>query len=161
MVAAVRALARIGVLGGSVLLTGCYTLQPTRGVVPPAGTSMGFDITDAGRVALGGVMGPEISQIEGRLVERDSNDYVIAVSGVHFLRGGEQTWHGEAVRIRADYVSSLYVRRFSASRSVALGAAGASAVAAIAVRSLIGSATDQGGRSPGDTAQTQRSPRRP
>jgi hypothetical protein len=145
-----------------MVLVGCYSLRPTGGVLPEPGTEMGFDITDAGRVALGGSMGPEIGQIEGRLVNREGDEYVIAVSSIHYLRGGQQVWHGERVRVKREYVSSLYQRQLSVPRSVAMGAAGLGAIAFIATRSLIGlnSGDRPGGPSPGDTAHTQRSPRR-
>ncbi len=38
------------------------------GVAPEIGNEMAFDITDVGRVGLGPSMGPEIAQVEGRLV---------------------------------------------------------------------------------------------
>jgi hypothetical protein len=120
---------------------------------------MGFDITDAGRAALGGSMGPEILQIEGRLLTRDNSEYVVGVSLVRLLRGGEQVWRGETVHIKSEYVSSLYERRFSASRSLALGAAGVGVIAAIAARGLLGHALDDPPKLPGDTSQTQRRPR--
>ena len=122
---------------------------------------MAFDINDAGRVALGGSMGPEIAQIEGRLASKEGSEYVVAVTDVHLLRGGDQVWHGETVHIKSEYVSSLYERRFSAARSVAMGAAGLGAIAIIATRSLGGlGSTERPEPSPGDTAHTQRRPRR-
>ena len=147
------------IVASCVLLAGCYTLQPARGVVPQIGTAMAFDINDAGRVALGGSMGPEIAQIEGRLLDRDSADYIVAVSGLKLLRGGEQIWRGERVRIKSDYVSSLYERRFSASRSIAMGAAGVGIIAILAGRSIIGLGGPHPGPTPPDTGQTHRLPR--
>jgi hypothetical protein len=140
---------------------GCYTLEPIGSTTPQPGTIMGFDLNDAGRVALGGSMGPEIGQIEGRLIERDSSEYVVGVTGLRFLRGGEQVWHGEVVHVKTSYVSSLYERRFSTARSVALGAAGLGAIVAIATKSLAGlGTTELPGTTPGDTAHTQRRPPR-
>lgn len=151
---------RLGITGFATLLVGCYTLQPTKSGAPQPGSIIGLDINDVGRVALGGSMGPAIAQIEGRLVQRDTNEYVVAVQSIRLLQGDEQTWHGEVVHIKPDYVSSLYERRFSAARSAALAAVGVGAVAAIATRSLIGLGTgDQSGKQPGDTAHTQRRPR--
>lgn len=157
-----RAVARIGVFAAGTLLVGCYTLQPTGGTVPEAGTIMGFDITDAGRIALGGPMGPEIEQVEGRLLSRDVGEYVVGVTAIRLLHGGEQVWHGEQVHIKTEYVSRLYERRFSATRSLALGAASVGAIAAIAGRTLggLGSTERPEPGSPGDTAHTQRRPRR-
>jgi hypothetical protein len=69
-------------------------------------------------MALGGSLGPEISQIEGRVLERADGEYVLAVSNVRLLRGGEQVWAGEHVRIKSDYVTSTYARRFSRQRTL-------------------------------------------
>jgi len=104
--------------------------------VPDPGTVIGLDITDAGRVALGGAMGPEIDQVEGKLIAKDTTGYLVGVTSLHLLRGGEQVWHGEQVQIKKEYVSSVYQRRFSRSRSAALAAVGIGAVALIATRSI-------------------------
>jgi len=104
--------------------------------VPDPGTVIGLDITDAGRVALGGAMGPEIDQVEGKLIAKDTAGYLVGVTSLHLLRGGEQVWHGEQVQIKKEYVSSVYQRRFSPSRSAALAAVGIGAVALIASRSI-------------------------
>ena len=139
---------------------GCYTLQPIKGPAPEPGNVIGLQINDAGRAVLGGSMGPEIDQVEGRLIQRDSSEFVVAVTSLHLLRGGEQVWHGETVHIKSQYVSSLSERRFSAGRSAVMAAAGVGAIALIASRSLIGlgSGSDPG-KTPGDTSHTQRRPR--
>jgi hypothetical protein len=106
----------IAVLGA--LLMGCYTLQPIGGVTPPLGSQVAFDITDAGRVALGGTMGPEIDLVEGRLLEATNGDYVVSVSGVKLIGGGHQPWAGERVSISKEHVSRTYERRFSKGRTL-------------------------------------------
>ena len=152
---------RLAVAGLAVLLVGCYTLQPTGGPIPQPGNIIGLDLNDAGRSAMGGSMGPEIGQVEGRLIQKDSDEFVVAVTDIHLLRGGDQVWRGEAVHIKSAYVSSVYERRFSAVRSAALAAAGVGAVAIIATRGLIGlgDPSSPSGPAPGDTAHTQRRPR--
>ena len=144
----------------AVLVAGCYTLEPVQGPTPQAGTEIAFDINDAGRLALGGTMGPEITQIEGRLLEKGPAEYLVAVSSVHMMRGGEQVWSKEPVRIKSEYVSSVYAKKFSAARTIALSAVGVGIVAAIAGRSLVGGgAVDQGQVGPSDSSHTTR--RRP
>jgi hypothetical protein len=124
----------------SALLTGCYTLQPVRGGYTPAiGDEMAFDINDVGRVALGGSMGPEIAQIEGKLISRENAEYLVGVNAVRFLRGGEQVWKGEQVRIKSEYVGSTYERHFSKGRTLILSAAGIGGFAYVLTRGLIGS----------------------
>jgi hypothetical protein len=140
-----------------VLLVGCYTLQPARGVVPEVGAHVALDVNDTGRVALGGSMGPEIAQIEGRLLSKENGGYLMAVSAVRLLRGAEQVWRGEQVLIKSEHVSSIYVRQFSTARSVALGTSAVGGFAAFLVtRALRGAGN---GGDPGvqpDTANAQR-----
>jgi len=119
-------------------LAGCYTLQPVGAVVPHEGTKVAFGVNDMGRAALGGSMGPEIDQVEGNLLESDTDAYLLSVTSVRSLRGGEQRWAGEAIRIKREFVSNTYVRKFSASRTVAVSALGAVAIAAIVKGSLLG-----------------------
>jgi hypothetical protein len=120
------------------VLTGCYDLEPVGTVTPATESRVAFDVTDAGRVALGGSMGPEIDQIEGYLKSADSSTYTVAVTTVRFLRdGGEQKWTGETVRLKREYVSRSYVRTLNKGRTVVVSLAGAAAIAAIVGRSLI------------------------
>lgn len=137
-----------------VLLAGCYSLQSTRGT-PAVGTKVAFDVTDAGRVALGGALGPEIAQVEGQLVSMDSAGYLLSISNVRLLRGGEQVWSGEEVRVRRDYIGSAYERRFSLGRSIGFGVVGIGGFAAfMAGRSLIASGT-RDNTPPIDTSNTR------
>ncbi|MEO8624166.1 MAG: hypothetical protein ABI625_24005 [bacterium] len=131
-----------GVVVSSALLAGCYTLQPAGGIAPEIGDELAFDINDVGRVGLGGAMGPEISQVQGKLVSRENAEYLVAVTSIHTLRGGDQVWTGEQVHIKSEYVSSTYQRHFSTARTVTLGAVGVAALVYILTRSLIGSGTE-------------------
>jgi hypothetical protein len=140
----------------AVLLMGCYTLTPIRGIAPPVGSPVAFDVTDVGRVALGGSMGPEIIQIEGRLLETDSTGYVVAVSNVRLMRGGVQAWSGEQVRIRPEHVGSAYERRFSRGRSIAMGVTIVGGVIAfVGGRSLLGLGEGDDEETPPDTIITR------
>ncbi|MDZ4674315.1 MAG: hypothetical protein SGI84_07670 [Gemmatimonadota bacterium] len=105
----------------TLALGGCYTLHPTYGVIPAVGEQVAFDINDAGRVALGGAMGPEIAQVEGLLLEHTDSEFRLAVSAIRLLRGGEQLWRGESVTLKPEYLGSAYVKRHSPGRSIALG----------------------------------------
>lgn len=144
----------VGATALLILLSGCYTLRPAGGVVPEIGKELAFDVNDAGRVALGGSMGPEIAQIEGRLLSRENAEYLVAVRAVRMLRGGEQVWRGEPVRIRPEYVGTTYERQFSRGRTVTLGAIGIGAIAVLLTRSLTGSGSEEPpGQGPPGTAQ--------
>jgi hypothetical protein len=148
--------ARLAAFG--VALAGCYTLQPAARPTAPADVRYAFDINDEGRVALGGAMGPEIAQVEGRVIGVDSAEMNVAVSAVRLLNGTEQVWRGESVRIKKEYVKSAYERRFSSGRTLAFAASVVGSVAAVFVgQSLIGSGTE-GPINPPDTGVALRRP---
>ena len=99
---------------------------------------------------MGGVMVPEMAQIEGRLTRMDANEYELAITTVRLLRGGEQVWRGELVRVKKDYVTRVYEKHFSVARTVMAGVAGASVVAYVAGKALVGAGTGDM-RVPSDT----------
>jgi len=137
------------------MLTGCYTLQPVSGTSLQVGTKVAFDLNDAGRVNMGVVVGPEIGRIDGLLIGRENGEYVLSVSGVRFLRGGEQVWTGERVGLKAEYLGTMYERRFSKGRTAALGAAVIGGLAAVvATRDLFGLGTTGRDPVPDDSGTT-------
>ena len=141
----------------------CYTLRPATGIATPSLESViAVDINDAGRAAMGGVMVPEIGQIEGRLTAIDENEYAIAITAVRLLRGGEQVWRGELVRIKKDYVTRVYEKHFSAGRTIMASVAGASVIAYVAAKGLVGAGLGDM-RVPSDTGRgdMRRRPKRP
>lgn len=151
----------LGLAAIGIPLAGCYTLEPVRGTSPALGSQVALDVNDAGRVALGGTMGPTVSQVEGRLIERDSSHYLVAVSGVQLLQGGEQVWSGERIRLNPEFVTGVYERRFSKSRTAVMGAGAVGAFALILARSLLVNPAPQVELpAPGDTVHTTRIPRR-
>jgi hypothetical protein len=136
----------IRVAFSGVLLAGCYSLQPVRGVDPQIGSKIAIDVNDMGRVGLGQTIGPEIAQVEGTLVEKDTASYLLALSSVRMLRGMEQPWTGEQIRVKKEYFGSTYERRFSTGRSIGLGVITLGGFALfLASRSLFGIGTDDGG----------------
>jgi hypothetical protein len=142
-----------------VLLAGCYSLQPAGATVVQPGNMIAMDINDAGRVALGGAMGPEIAQIEGRVVQNEGGVFTIAVTDVHLLRGGDQVWRGENVKVRSEWVNTIYERRLAKVQSVMLAAAGVAAAGLLVSRGLNGLGDPSHPEpSPADTGHTTRRP---
>jgi hypothetical protein len=95
-------------------------------------------------------------------VTRDeSSEYELAVSLVHLLRGGEQGWAGERVRIRKEHVTRVYEKQLSKGRTVAASTVGVGIVAFFVSRKILGSGLGDVGRLPGDTSDSQRRPPRP
>ena len=141
------------------LSAGCYSLQPVVGNGVPLGVQVGLDINDAGRTALGGSMGPAIRQIEGRLVNKDSTEFTIAVSMIQLLSGGHQIWTGERIRIKTEYVALVSERRVSRGRTAATVAVTVGVLALVVRQSLLGSFFGSDSRPPADTLQSTRIPR--
>lgn len=106
-----------------VLLTGCFDLRPVEPATPKIGSNVALELNDAGRNALAPTMGPAIDRIEGRLLQRDSSEYIVAVSGVQFLRGDSQSWGGASSRVQSNFVNKYYSVQFSPVRTAILGAA--------------------------------------
>jgi hypothetical protein len=149
-----------GVVTGVLLSTGCYTLQPVGGASLAPNDRVAFDVTDVGRVALGGSMGQSIAQIEGRLIRQSAADgLVVAVSSVSFLNGGSQAWSGENVTLKPEYVGVSYERRLSKSRTFAAAAIGVGAVALIVTRSLVTGGDPATPPPPPPEGSTSRGPR--
>lgn len=137
-------------------LAGCYSLQPVRGTEPETGKVIAFDVNDAGRVALGGSMGPEIGQIEGQLLEHQNGSYLVAVRTVRTIRGGEQVWSGEEIRLKREYVVPVYERRFSPGRTAVAGAVAVGGFTAfMATRSLLGLGSEDKPEPPPDSVNTR------
>ena len=121
---------------------------------------MALEVNDLGRLALGGQMGPEIGQVEGRLVSKQSDEYLIAVRSVKLIRGGSQIWNGEKVTIKREYISQTYERRLSTSRTVALSAVFVVGVYALVERlNLFGFGKEGDTATPPESVTTFRPPR--
>lgn len=151
------------VVMGAVAMAGCYTLQPVA-TAPAPGNAVAYDISDAGRVALGGSMGPSLKRLEGRLIQAQADEVVVAVTSVEYLNGGSQTWSGEPVHLKQSYIANTFERRFSKSRTIALSAVAIGAVAAIVTQTLVGSGSgdpreqDPPGKDPGASTTRGRRP---
>jgi hypothetical protein len=138
-----------------ILLAACYSMQPVVGAEPRVGTQIAFDVNDAGRVALGGTMGPEVAQVEGQLVEKQDGVYIVSVSNVRTLRGTDQPWSGERVKLRSDYLGPAYEKKFSKTRSIGAVVGSVGGITAFFLsRNLLGIGTEPDSTKP-DTVITR------
>jgi hypothetical protein len=138
---------------------GCYTTQPIAGQSTALGSTLVLTINDAGRAALAGQMAPAVSEIEGRLVERDSSAYLLAVAQIHLYGGGDQVWSGERVRIKSEYVSAVGEKKFSKVKTGLISAAAVGVVAIVLSKGLGGFLAGDEGKLPPDTGVAVRYPR--
>lgn len=150
---------RLVVAFGVLSAMGCYSLQPVAGQPLPLGTVVALGLNDAGRAAMGGQMGPEIAEIEGRLTETSSAEYVLAVAQIRLLRGGTQVWAGERVRIKTEYVTGVSTRTFSRSKTAIVSVAAIGVVVLAIKQGVFGNVAGEEKKNPSDTALTTRYPR--
>jgi len=140
MLASIRTTMMLGAVT-TVLSTvqACYNYVPLETSAPPVGERVAFEITDRGRVGLSDRFGPGIAEIEGRVVQNQTNDYVIDVFRVSQINGQSAIWSGEEARLNRDFVGSVRGRQFSKVRTAALVGGIAVGVGILASRALSGS----------------------
>ena len=138
---------------------GCYSTRPIAGQSTALGSVLVISINDAGRAALAGSMGPSISDIEGRLLERDSSEYVLAVAQIHMFGGGDQVWSGEKVRIKSEFVNTVSEKKFSRTKTGLISAAAVGVVAIVLSKGLNGMSTGEEGKVPPDSGASVKYPR--
>jgi hypothetical protein len=137
-----RRLSGVGLATIMAWSSGCYSLERVNAAAPVPGTRIALEVNDAGRVALGGAIGPEIDRVEGRLIERSNGEYLLGVTSVSLLRGGVQTWKGEQVIVKPEFVSTVYERRLDKARTGLFAAALIGGVVAIASQNLLTGGTE-------------------
>ena len=118
------------VLTGISTLSGCYTSVPVT-TTPAPGSTLVLDLNDRGRVALGDSIGSSAARLEGVVQSSSDSSYVLRVSSVRYLNGQSNQWSGEPLTVRANLVGSAQERKFSRSRTWALGLGVAAAVLAV------------------------------
>jgi hypothetical protein len=128
-------------LAVSPFVVGCYSMQSVNRLDPHPGSEVAIDLNDAGRAALSSTIGPDVAQLHGNLLRRDSDEDLIAITSSEFLNGGARTWAGETLHVRSEYASRYYASRVSTQRSLIAGGLIVGALAAMAVEAYQGTPT--------------------
>lgn len=138
---------RILLLGLALTLgQGCYVYKPVLGPSePPA--YLAFDLSDQGRVGLGGLIGPAATRVEGVLRSETDSGFALSVSAVEYLNGQSNRWSGEPLTLQKNFVANVRERRFSRGRTaLATGSALGGILLFAVTRGLLGA----GSEAPGD-----------
>lgn len=111
----------------ATLLSSCYEYAaPVSGVAVP-GTDVQATLTDLGSAQLGGLIGPRVVSLDGRLERAGGDSVVLVVRKLTLMNGGENAWGGERLAIPASAVSSIRERQLNRSRTaigIAVGVGG-------------------------------------
>lgn len=132
----------VGLTAALLLLDGaCYVYQPLA-TAPNPGEHVSVELTDRGRVAVADRLGQGILRVEGLLVQRNSEQYVISVARVASLDGKTSNWAGERVSVPSAEVANVSGRTYSRSRTwLAVGATTAAVGAFVVTRAILGGGT--------------------
>jgi hypothetical protein len=114
-------------------LAGCYKYTPLAGTDPAPGARIAVELSPAGTDTLARFVGPNVTGIEGRVLQAAGSDLLLAVSVVRKRNGEEDFWKGETVSIPRGVILGLRQRRLSTSRTLLFAGAVAAASATVGV----------------------------
>jgi len=132
------------------LAQGCYVYTPVITTpAPPAYISL--EISDRGRIGLGGLIGPAATRVEGVLQSETDSLYAVNVASVGYLNGQSNRWSGEPLAVRKEFIAHVSERRFSRSRTALATSSVIGGILLFALsRGLLGSGTTPGEPKPGE-----------
>ena len=121
-----------------VSASACYVYQPVA-AAPVPGTTVSFNLTDAGRLAMGQAIGEGAQTLEGEVASVTDSSVVLNMRSVTYINGQVNQWTGERLEVGRRYTANVREKRFSRGRSFALAAGTAGGVIAFIVsRGLLG-----------------------
>ena len=136
--------------------TGCYAYTPLWSGTPAPGAEVALTLTDRGRVALAGPLGPGARRIVGTVASASDSAYILRVREVSYIDApAPARWTGEQLVVARDYVGGTEERRLSKSRTwIAVGvfAGGLALASTIAIK---GFGSGSGDTKVGGGSQTQ------
>jgi hypothetical protein len=100
-------------IGGILLLAGCYTYRPLATPAPLPGDRVSAQLTTDGSRDLTAAIGPEVLHVEGDVVSADSTGLDLEVREIESYRGIRSDWHGEHVHLPKEAVAGMQQRRMS------------------------------------------------
>ena len=129
----------------------CYYYQPLDTPSPQPGTYMQVMLTDSGTSHFWGYLGPDVGNLQGRLISADPQSLALSVHSVEQRHGQILGWKGETVTLSREYVATMQERRFSKGRTGLLAAGAVMGLVAVvtALTNLgVGSGSGGGGGQP-------------
>lgn len=131
MVLACAGVAGVAGVGG----VGCYNYEPLTTPSPTPGSRLAVELTDSGTSALTGYLGPDVAQVDGRLLRVTPETLVLSAQSITNRQGINHFWTGEQVALPRNLVATLVQRRFAPART-AVFVTGAVAGVALVLRAF-------------------------
>lgn len=135
---------RAAVVIAIVSSAACYAQVPiTDASAAPAGEPVHAVLTPYGSVEMVSKLGPNVHEVDGRLVSLDTSTVTIALATTVGLDGSQQNWSGDRIEFPRTVLDQLTTSRFSAKRTVWLGVVTVAGVAVL--RGVLGGTSLVGG----------------
>lgn len=104
-----------------LLVTGCYNYLPLESPAPASGTRVAADLTAAGSLEMASQIGLGVTSLRGKVIGRDPDALVLAITSALGRHEEETTWNGEQVRIPLAMVARVRERKFALGKSLLFG----------------------------------------
>ena len=112
----------------SVLVAACSTYAPTSLASAPASGTVRLALTDAARAVSFGLLGSQVTSVEGQVRSTSDSAVTIAVSEAGRVAADNQAYNGEMVVIPTRFIGSVEQKRTQVARSLAVAGAVVGAV---------------------------------
>jgi hypothetical protein len=124
-------------------LSGCYHYAAVDSRTLPVGSRVAVTVTDQGRVALEGPVGPGVRRMTGVLLASTDTVVALSVNTVEYAGLPQPAqWAGERVEIQRAHVVEVRQYRLSRARTALAAVLGVAAAVALTLVSLSGLGTD-------------------
>lgn len=123
--------ARTGLVVLLGILSGCYNYLPVTRLDPAPGTHVSVQLTDSGTAALAGYLGPDVGQVDGRILTVSPDELELSVVTVRSRGGIEHYWNGATAKLPRGDIATVRERKLALGRSVLFGLTGVGASVAL------------------------------
>ena len=109
-------------LGLMIALAGCYTYRPVAAPGPDPGARVTAGLTRDGGLAMLPLLGPDVAEVQGRVVSADLDTLRVSLVSITSQRGIPTSWRGEEVPLPRTRLSYLGERRLAVGGTALLSA---------------------------------------
>jgi hypothetical protein len=112
-------------VAAATLLGACYThtnAGPVNTASPKLGTRVTLQLTPQGVATFSGQLGPQVTYVEGDILESDTAALRLTVRRVEDSRHISTGWKGEQVTVPREAIATITERRLSVGATAIMGA---------------------------------------
>jgi hypothetical protein len=104
------------------LSAACYTYRPVSPPGPEPGATISAGLTQEGSLAVAPLLGPEVAEVSGRVVDTTGDTLRLSLASVTSQRGIPTSWRGEEIPLARGRLAYLGERRLSPGGTALLSA---------------------------------------